>query len=108
MNLVMRAPKYPIKIPIRVPPPATVMKLTIIEKGLPEDCNVQNLIHLDLIEDGKHSDGVNCSDERAKEESLQETELLRFGFKEGPCLTDTPECNTNGEHVEDGANNSHE
>ena len=49
---------------------------------------------LDLVEDGKHSDGVHGCDEGTKEESLEQTKLLGFRFKENSCLSDSPQCNT--------------
>ena len=50
--------------------------------------------HLNLVEDGKHSNGVNGSDEGAKEESLKEAEplLALEGHFERPGLADPPQC----------------
>ena len=50
--------------------------------------------HLNLVEDGKYSNGVNGSDEGAKEESLKKAEPLLAieGHSERSGSADPPQC----------------
>ena len=52
------------------------------------------VVHLNLVEDGEHSNGVNGSYEGAKEESLKKAEplLALEGHFERSGLADPPQC----------------
>ena len=66
---------------------SSLERLMIIQKQI----QIQNL---NLVEDGKYSNGVNGSDEGAKEESLKKAEpLLAFeGHSERSGSADPPQC----------------
>lgn len=48
----------------------------VVEQGLPEDKDVQQLIDVDLLEDGQHGHRVHGGDDAAKEQVVQEPDVV--------------------------------
>ena len=52
--------------------PVTHHSDAVIEQRLAEHDDVENLVHLDLLEDGQHGHGVHGGDERAEHEAVEQ------------------------------------
>ena len=60
---------------------------SVVQQTLAEHDDVQDLVHVDFLEDGQHGDGIDGADQRGEQEHLQQR-----GFEtEKPALTQHPQ-----------------
>lgn len=57
----------------------------IVEQGLAEHDDVQDLVHLDLLEDGQHGHRIDGRDQRSEQEHVQEGRVVREQTRSSHC-----------------------
>ena len=71
----------------------------VVEQRLPEQHDIQHLIHVNLLEHGQHSDRVDRGEQRREHEAVQEVERPHPG--ERPDLRTPPDRHPDRERVVD-------
>lgn len=59
---------------------------SVIQQGLSEHYNIEDLVHVDLLEHGQHRHGVDGGDQRAEQQHVEEWS----GAAEHACLSARP------------------